>query len=328
MILTDAQQALFDKDGRGVRFEIDMPSWELLDRYEGRRVEEPIYGEKWLRWAYEKKLGRLTTKAIASRAWFSRWYGWKMSRPSSAKLIAGFVEQFGIDLSEARKALHEFTSFNDFFTRELKPEARPMPLSQDGISFPADGRHRLIQNLKKPHTLWAKNEPFTIASMLGPLAFGAGRKVLKGDAVISRLAPIDYHRFHLPWSGRILAQATLEGPLYSVHPIALQHNIRYLLSNKRTVSVLQDATLGVWAMIEIGATNVGSIHQSLSEGQTGARGDEKGYFSFGGSCVVSVFPKGAIEFADDLKQASDEGIELYEKMGDVMGYVQSVSPEV
>lgn len=302
-----------------------MPGWELFDRYKGRRVQEPIYGEKWLRWAYEKKLGRLTTKTLASRAWFSHLYGWKMSRPSSAKLIGGFVEAFGIEMSEARKAVDEFTSFNDFFTRELKPGARPLPISPDGVAFPADGRHRLVPNLKKPKTLWAKNEPFTLETLLGPLAFGVGRKVLKGDAVISRLAPIDYHRYHFPWAGRIVAQATLEGPLYSVHPIALQHNIRYLLSNKRTVTVLEDPRMGHWAMIEIGATNVGSIHQTVADGGHGERGDEKGFFAFGGSCVVTIFPRNAIEFAEDLKAASAAGIELYAKMGDVMGYLQKGS---
>lgn len=302
-----------------------MPSWELFDRYEGRRVEEPIYGEKWLRWAYEKKLGRLTTKALASRAWFSRWYGWRMSRPSSAKLVPSFVKEFGIDMSEARKAVDEFTSFNDFFTRQLKPEKRPFPISPDAIAFPADGRHRLVSNLKKPSMLWAKNEPFTLATLMGPLTFGGSRELLEGDAVVSRLAPIDYHRFHFPCAGRVVAQATLDGPLYSVHPIALKHNIRYLLSNKRTVSVMEDGRLGSWAMIEIGATNVGSIHQTAREGSEGKLGDEKGYFSFGGSCVVTVFPKGSVEFSEDLKSASAEGMELYAKMGDVMGYLQTAS---
>ena len=158
---------------------------------------------------------------------------------------------------------------------------------------------------------------------MGPLTFGGGRDLLKGDAVISRLAPIDYHRFHFPWSGKIVAQATLEGPLYSVHPIALKHNIRYLLSNKRTVTVMEDPRLGTWAMIEIGATNVGSINQTAAEGVAAKIGDEKGYFAFGGSCVVTVFPHKAVEFSEDLKAASADGIELYGKMGDVMGYLQT-----
>lgn len=298
-------------------------TWQVIDRRTGERIPEPIYGEKWLRWAYEKRLGQLSTALIAARPLFSLLYGWKMRRASSRRLILPFAEQFGIDLTESAEPVERFRSFNDFFIRRLKAEARPLPADAGAVVFPADGRHFLLRNLGENPTFWAKNERFSIETLMGPLAFGLDRALLEGDAVVSRLAPIDYHRFHFPWSGRLLAQATLGGPLYSVHPLAVRRTLRYLVSNKRTVSVFEDGELGRWAMVEIGATNVGSIVQTHDGEAVAVRGAEKGYFAFGGSCVITVWPRGRVAFAPDLEAASREGVELYARMGEALGTLEA-----
>jgi len=300
--------------------------WQVIDRRSGERMDEPIYGERWLRWAYEKRLGQLATAALAARPFFSALYGWKMKRPSSAAQIGPFCEAYGIDLAEALEPVEAYRSFNDFFIRRLRPEARPVAEDPAAIVFPADGRHFLLRDLARQPTFWAKNERFSVETLLGPLALGAGARVLDGDAVVSRLAPIDYHRFHFPWAGRLLAQATLGGPLYSVHPLAIRRTLRYLVSNKRTISVYEDASLGRWAMVEIGATNVGTIRQTAAPANPARRGGEKGYFSFGGSCVITVWPRGRIDFAPDLEAASREGIELHARMGEAMGALRTAAP--
>ena len=292
--------------------------WQVYDRYAKARAPEPIYGEKWLRWAYERRLGRFTTWALAARAFFSRLYGWRMRRPESARLVAPFVAQFGIEMDEAVKPVEAFTSFNDFFTRELRETARPLPGSPEAVVFPADGRHFLLRELAGQPLLWAKHESFSVESLLGPLALGAGTELLGGDAVVSRLAPIDYHRYHFPWSGRIVGQIVLAGPLYSVHPLALRRSMRYLVANKRMVTILEDERIGRWAMVEIGATNVGSIVETHPAGEPAERGAEKGYFEFGGSCVVTVWPRGHLDFAADLQACAGEGIELYAHVRDEM----------
>jgi phosphatidylserine decarboxylase len=298
-------------------------TWQVLDRRTGERVAEPIYGERWLRWAYEKRLGQLATVTLAARPLFSTLYGWKMKRRASAKLIAPFIAAYGIDMKEAVELAEPYRSFNEFFIRRLKPSARPLPEDPAAVAFPADGRHFLLRDLAAQPRFWAKHEVFSVETLLGPFAFGAGRAVLEGDAVISRLAPIDYHRFHFPWAGKILAMATLGGPLYSVHPFAVRRTLRYLVSNKRTITVLEDPVLGRWAMVEIGATNVGTIRQTHPVGTPAARGAEKGYFAFGGSCVITLWPRGAVEFAPDLVAASGEGIELLARCGEAMGRLRS-----
>lgn len=294
-------------------------SWLVQDRYRDERVAEPIYGERWLRWAYEKRLGEFTTWALASRSLFSRIYGWKMARPSSARLIPSFVRDYGVDATEAEHPLEAYRSFNEFFKRRLKPAARPLPPDPEAVVFPADGRHFLVSDLAGEPWLWAKHERFSVETLLGPLAFAAGPELLWGDAVISRLAPVDYHRFHFPWDGRLLGQLTLPGPLYSVHPLAIRKTVRYLVSNKRSISIFEDEAIGRWAMVEIGATNVGTIRQTHKASSAGERGAEKGYFAFGGSCVVTIWPRGRVEFAGDLREASEQGVELYAHVRDLMG---------
>ncbi len=297
-------------------------TWQVFDRYRKERIAEPIYGEQWLRWAYEKRLGEFTTWAFASRTLFSRLYGWKMRRRSSAKLIAPFVRDYGVDAAEAELPLDQYESFNHFFTRRLKTGVRPIASDPDAVVFPADGRHFLLSNLAGEPWLWAKGERFSVETLLGPLAFAVGPEVLQGDAVVSRLAPVDYHRFHFPWQGKVLAQATLSGPLYSVHPLAIRKAIRYLVSNKRTVSILEDERIGRWVMVEIGATNVGTICQTHPGQAVAERGAEKGFFAFGGSCVVTIWPRGRMRFSRDLEEVSRDGVELYARMGDSMAAVQ------
>jgi phosphatidylserine decarboxylase len=137
--------------------------------------------------------------------------------------------------------------------------------------------------------------------------------------LISRLCPVDYHRFHFPVSGLPGSSRGIPGWLYSVNPIALRKNIRYLVVNKRQITVIQSEPFGVVAMIEVGATNVGSIQQSFVPGIPVAKGDEKGFFSFGGSCVITLFQKGRIAFDRDIAEQSAQQIETFAKMGDRLG---------
>jgi phosphatidylserine decarboxylase len=105
----------------------------------------------------------------------------------------------------------------------------------------------------------------------------------------------------------------------SVSPVALRRNLRYLVENKREITLIESPEFGTVAMIEVGATNVGSITQSFVPGRAIAKGDEKGLFAFGGSCVITVFQRGRIRFDADLVEASAGHMELYAKMGERLG---------
>jgi phosphatidylserine decarboxylase len=111
----------------------------------------------------------------------------------------------------------------------------------------------------------------------------------------------------------------IRGWLYSVSPIALRRNIRYLTQNKRRITLVDSPDFGRVAMLEVGATNVGSIVEVYPPGRPVAKGEEKGLFKFGGSCVITVFARGRIRFDADLLEQSDQCRETYARMGDRLG---------
>ncbi len=299
-----------------------MESVQFYHRYHRRIETEQIYGEKWLRWAYETGLGRLGVEAVAKRAWFSRYYGWRMSSAKSHARIAPFVADYGLDASEFAE-IDSFSSFNAFFRRTLVPAARPIDPDPLAIVFPADGRHLFIQRISESPGFYVKGQQFDLERFLGSSDLAANYR--DGSAVFSRLCPVDYHRFHFAAAGLPGSAKLLNGPLYSVNPLALRRNLNYVAENKRVLTELETAEFGTVLIVEVGATNVGSIQQSYSPGIPVEKGAEKGWFEFGGSMVVTLLQPGRIEFADDLRENGAEGLEVYARMGDVMGRIQGSS---
>ncbi|MEM7009891.1 MAG: archaetidylserine decarboxylase [Verrucomicrobiota bacterium] len=291
---------------------------QFFNRYTGEIETEQIYGEKWLRWAYENPAGQLTLSLAVKRIWFSRWYGWRMSRPSSSCRVAPFIKEFELDSAEFDPA-DTFSSFNDFFYRKLKPEARPIDAAENAIVFPADGRHLGFPDLSASDGFFVKGQKLDLATLLGSSKLA--ERYQKGSAVLSRLCPVDYHRFHFCVSGIPGDSRVLNGPLYSVSPIALRRNLDYLAQNKRVLTEHQSEDVGKVLILEIGATNVGSIKQSFQAQQLQAKGDEKGWFEFGGSAVMTLFEPGRVRLASDLIEHSAQQRETYAKMGDRMAEV-------
>src|SRR5262249_2753627 len=129
----------------------------------------------------------------------------------------------------------------------------------------------------------------------------------------------DYHRFHFPVSGVPGEPRLINGWLYSVSPVALRRRLRFLIENKRVVTRIESPEFGDVIMVEVGATNVGSIRQSFVPGRAVRKGDEKGLFAFGGSCVITVFQKGRIVLDADVIEQSRKYLETYARMGDRLG---------
>ncbi len=289
-----------------------------FDRYEGRLRREAIYGEGALRWTYETALGRLCLEGIVKRPWFSRLYGHWADSARSAREIRPFLERFGVDPGEFLDPPESYRSFNEFFSRRLRPEARPLDSGEDSVLFPADGRHLLVPDLSLAGPLFAKGRRFDLPRLLGSAELAEAFQ--NGSAVLSRLCPTDYHRYHFPLGGTNGSPRLINGPLYSVNPIALARSLAYLWENKRRVTeVRRDSPMQRYLFLEIGATNVGSIVDTARPGQPVAKGEEKGYFRFGGSMVITLFPAGHFLPAADLVEQSAAGIELYARMGDRMG---------
>ncbi|MFM1850508.1 MAG: hypothetical protein RIS54_192 [Verrucomicrobiota bacterium] len=289
----------------------------FFNRYTRALATEQIFGEKWLRFAYENPLGRASVWLLARRKWFSAYYGWKMNKRRSALKILSFIADYDLDVDEFVKRAFDYKNFNEFFYRALKPECRPIASDPRTAVLPADGRHLAFPDVDAADGFYVKGVKFTLAELLGDDALAA--EFAGGAMLISRLCPVDYHRFHFPVAGQPAAARLVDGWLYSVSPIALRHNLHYLVQNKRMITLIDSPDFGRVAMLEVGATNVGTIHQTYVDDRAAAKGEEKGFFAFGGSCVITLFQKGRIRFAEDLVTQSAECVETYARMGDVLG---------
>ena len=286
------------------------------NRYTGALETEEIYGESFLRFTYENPLGTIALAAAVKRSWFSRYYGHRMNQAKSREKVAPFIREFGLDTEEFLDRPEDFRTFNEFFFRKLKAGARPIAPGGDSACFPADGRHLGIQNLSETDGIFAKGQRLQLGELLGDPALAA--RYGDGTAVISRLCPVDYHRFHFPVSGEPSESYLINGDLFSVNPIALRRDLAILWRNKRTLTLIDSPVFGEVLMLEVGATCVGGTVQTYAPRAQVRKGDEKGYFKFGGSMTITLFEAGRARLADDLAATSVEQLELYAKMGDQM----------
>ncbi len=286
-------------------------------RYRRALEQEQIYGEGWLRFTYGNPVGKFFLWLLVQRKLFSTFYGWKMDMRGSARYVIPFIVKYDLDIDEFVKSPYDFKSFNEFFYRALKREARPIAPGDDVATFPADGRHLVFPDVDTVDGFYVKGAKFTLAELLGSEELG--REYAGGAMVISRLCPVDYHRYHFSVAGVPTAPKLINGAYFSVSPIALRKNISYLVQNKRMLTQVQTERFGNVAVLEVAATNVGSIEQSFLADRPVSKGELKGFFKFGGSCVITVFAKGRIAFDADLVEQSTQFIETYAKMGDRLG---------
>jgi phosphatidylserine decarboxylase len=293
---------------------------EFFNRYTGRVEREQVYGAGWMRWTYANPFGRLALKLLVKRPFFSRWYGWRMDRAASRRKVQPFIRDFGVNVHEFAEPPDSFRTFNEFFYRRLRPGARPTDAAANAIVFPADGRHLGFTNAATVENVFVKGQRFDLPRLLADDALA--KRFAEGPIVLSRLCPVDYHRFHFPVTGRPSAPRLLNGLLYSVNPIALRQNIAYLWENRRVLTTIETDALGTVAMLEIGATNVGSIVQTYRPGEPVRKGDEKGFFRFGGSSTLLLFEPDRVRLAEDLVQHSLQRRELYARVGDRLGTVE------
>ncbi|UTS80438.1 archaetidylserine decarboxylase [Phaeobacter piscinae] len=282
----------------------------VVDRDTGEIFEEVVLGEKWIRWAYQNASAKPVEKLLFRSALISRLMGaWFDSRFSRGK-ISAVIEDLSIDMSEATQQADKYKTFNEFFARNLKPEARPFDSSPSVIASPADGRVLVFPELAEDVFVPVKGHPMSIRTMLP----GIADRFIGGALAIVRLCPADYHRYHFPASGRISTAKDLSGALHSVNPIALGAGPDVFGENKRSWTLIDTDTIGSYAFVEVGAFGVGSIINTRTSGAV-EKMDEKGYFKFGGSTVVVVFEPGRVQFSDDLVANSAKGRETLVKVG-------------
>lgn len=292
---------------------------KYFNRYSQQIEEEKVPGENGLHFLYETGLGKCFLNLLIKKPWFSRLAAVWANSKCSKRSIDRFIHKYHVDMGpfEARDYLH----FNDFFYRKLKKDQRPISQEPNAVCFPAEGRHLGFQSIQDGQTFFVKGKAFNLVQLLGNEEIA--KRFQGGTCIISRLCPIDYHRFHFCCSGVPQEAYAIPGPLYSVQPIALQKSCRIFEENKRFVTLLQSEQLGWVASIEVGATFIGSIQQTYTSNTPVQMGDEKGYFLFGGSTVITFFEPGKVQLADDLLHYTRKRLELFAHVRDFMGKIIS-----
>jgi len=252
--------------------------------------------------------------------------GKAMDDPRSKKKIPEFVHTYLLDTDELLRPVTEFGTFNEFFFRELKLGARVVaePDNNAVAVSPADARSVVFGSLSEATRIWIKGSEFSIGKLLGPQFADIAEQFVDGSLLISRLAPQDYHRFHIAVTGRIARRAEIDGALYTVNPTAINRHINVFVENKRVVNEVHTADFGTVMVIAVGATIVGSINFTVPVGGEVRKGQELGYFAFGGSTCLTLFQKDKIKFDEDLLRNTSLGLETLLKVGMRIG--EAVKP--
>jgi phosphatidylserine decarboxylase len=269
-----------------------------------------VFGVAGVNLLYGNAAGYFLTEFFLSRSWLSKLYGAYQNTGRSARKVAPFFARFGLKREDW--LAQDYASFNDFFIRQFKPGLRPFPADAAEMGAPAEARYLAYLDSSAAQSVPVKG------LNLDPLAIlenTPGKERFRGGPVLlARLCPVDYHRFHFPDSGRVTHTHREHGKLHSVNPAALRRDPALFLRNEREISVLETENFGALAYVEVGALCVGKIVQSY-QGERFGRGQEKGYFLFGGSTVIIYGERGAWVPTDDLLRHTAEGFETLVELG-------------
>lgn len=269
-------------------------------------------------WLPQHLLSRLAGKIAGCQLpWFKNW------------LIKCFINHFQVDMQQALETdITRYPDFNSFFTRHLKPNARPVAESDNVIICPADGRVSQMGKLAQTELLQAKGISYHLEQLLG----GSSEHVdtfKDGHFVTLYLSPRDYHRVHMPVFGTLKEMIYVPGKLFSVNSLMAKHIPNLYTRNERVITLF-DTSFGPMAVILVGAMLVGSIHTSWA-GQIAPasnnslhiwhydkatyslqKGEEMGHFAFG-STVIMLFPKRPIAWTAILQP--DQCVQLGQAIG-------------
>lgn len=257
--------------------------------------------------------------------------GTKFDNPQLKGDIQSFVKFHKLDLSQCLETnLDNYATFNEFFYRKLKPGARPNESPNDNriVVSPADCRCIAFATVKHATEVWVKGRNFTVAKLFnGNFNNLEETDIYKADRCslgIFRLAPQDYHRFHSPVDGVIKNIKYIEGEYYTVNPMAIRSELDVFGENVRAIIAIETKEFGTVIMVAVGAMMVGSIVLTKTENDEIKRGDEMGYFKFGGSTILLLFDSKKFTFDSDLVNNSTTSVETLIRVGESIGH----SPEI
>ncbi|KAF9365473.1 hypothetical protein BGX34_009902 [Mortierella sp. NVP85] len=289
----------------------------VQDRTTGIMLEEkmPTFIRLGIRLLYKSPAQKIRVGKILAN--MTRKQGLKFDDPRSKRSIEPFIRFHHLEahMSEVLEPVKNFRTFNEFFYRKLKPDARTLASPGDdrvAVSV-ADCRMTCFQTIDDAQKFWIKGRQFTVAKLLGDEKLA--KKYDGGSLAVFRLAPQDYHRFHIPVRGIMSEPRSIAGEYFTVNPMSIRSHLDVYGENRRMISTIESKEFGTVAYCSIGAMMVGSIVLTTTPGHEVERMEEHGYFAFGGSTIVLLFEPNTIQFDEDLLRSSKEQIEMLVRVG-------------
>ena len=276
----------------------------------GNVIPATAMPDRLMRFMYARALGK-PVLWLSVRRNSSRLVGTYMNSPFSKRKVKKAVKKYGINLNEYEK--QEFRSYNDFFTRKIKPSCRPIDKDPTHLIAPCDSKLRAF-SITAAKDFIIKDAPYTVCELLG--GDPACEEYIGGYCLIFRLSVDDYHRYCYIDNGSRNGYRKIKGVLYTVSHVDGK-NRNYFKRNTRVYTTLHTENFGDVIHVEVGATLVGRIRNRTATEFN--RGDEKGYFEFGGSTIVLLIKKGVVELDEDIIRNSQNGHETAVKLGMKIG---------
>ncbi len=293
---------------------------KYFNREKGDVEVEKVYGSEAVNWMYDSSTGKLLTQLLVKKP-ISKIYGAIQSAGFTSSKVQPFIRDFKINMDEylpeeGRSIDDPYSSFNKFFIRRFKEGKRPFAKGDDFPAF-SEARYFGYESLTDDETIPVKGKYLTAKALLANTKWDSFFE--EGPCLLARLCPVDYHRYHFPDKGEILDFYPVEGALHSVNPLALKKVPEIFSINERTVTILETEQFGKLAYVEVGAICVGKIVQSRAMSGSFERGEEKGYFLFGGSTVIVLGEKGKWKPDEIILAHTKKGMEVYQKLGSRLG---------
>lgn len=264
-----------------------------------------------LNFLYNTVIGRLVLK-ILTQPVISKIVGAFMNTKLSTLFINGFVNKNNINMSEYEKA--RYSSYNDFFTRKILTKKRPIDIIPSSFISPCDAK-LTVYKISKDLTFNIKDSIYDISSLIQNESIA--KEYLDGYILIFRLAVDDYHRYCYIDSGSKSSNTYIKGVLHTVQPIATK-KYKIYKTNSREYTILHTDNFNDVLQIEVGAMLVGKI-KNLHNEHSFNKGEEKGYFEFGGSTICLVVKKDTIKLDDEILENTKKEYETIVKCGERIG---------
>lgn len=277
----------------------------------GNIYEEENSQDRFLKLLYSTFTGRLHLK-ILTRPWVSKLGGAFLSSPFSKCMIKGFIKRNKIDMDQYETK--KYSSYNDFFTRKIKKEMRPLPENSEILFSPCDCKVS-VYPIKENTSFVVKDTEYTLESLLRSQKIAAHFQ--GGYALILRLTVDDYHRYCYIDDGMKSENYFIPGVYHTVNPAANDY-VPIYKENAREFTMMKTKHFGDVVQMEVGALMVGRIVNHHGYGPM-KRGVEKGYFEFGGSTIILLVQGDRVKIYPEFIQRTEELCETKILQGEPLG---------